>query len=69
MSLTTIPLFRMKTASCWCCWLREAKDESIARQTGLSIRTLRRRMRRLLDLLGAQTRFQAGMQAARRGRI
>lgn len=45
------------------------KDEAIARQMGLSVRTLRRRMRRLLDLLGAQTRFQAGMQAARRGWI
>lgn len=45
------------------------KDEAIARQLGLSVRTLRRRVRRLLDLLGAQTRFQAGMQAARRGWI
>jgi DNA-binding CsgD family transcriptional regulator len=45
------------------------KDEAIARQLGLSVRTMRRRVRRLLDLLGAQTRFQAGMQAARRGWI
>ncbi|GAB2932278.1 helix-turn-helix domain-containing protein [Micromonospora polyrhachis] len=45
------------------------KDDAIGRQLGLSVRTMRRRVRRLLDLLGAQTRFQAGMQAARRGWI
>ncbi|MEV4756240.1 helix-turn-helix domain-containing protein [Micromonospora sp. NPDC049559] len=45
------------------------KDDAIGRQLGLSVRTMRRRIRRLLDLLGAQTRFQAGMQATRRGWI
>jgi len=45
------------------------KDDAIGRQLGLSVRTMRRRMRRLLDLLDAQTRFQAGMEAARRGWI
>ncbi|MGI5520138.1 TrmB family transcriptional regulator [Micromonospora sp. CA-259024] len=45
------------------------KDETIGRQLGLSVRTMRRRVRRLLDLLGAQTRFQAGMEAIRRGWI
>ena len=43
------------------------KDEAIARQLGWSLRTMRRRMRRLLDQLGAENRFQAGVLAARRG--
>lgn len=43
------------------------KDEAIARQLGWSLRTMRRRIRRLLDQLGAENRFQAGVQAARRG--
>ncbi|MGW4898243.1 helix-turn-helix domain-containing protein [Kitasatospora sp. NPDC004240] len=42
-------------------------DESIARRTGLSKRTVERRMRHLMDVLGARTRFQAGLQAGRRG--
>ncbi|MGW2542175.1 helix-turn-helix domain-containing protein [Kitasatospora sp. NPDC001574] len=42
-------------------------DESIARRTGLSKRTVERRMRHLMDVLGARTRFQAGIQAGRRG--
>jgi predicted transcriptional regulator len=45
------------------------KDDAIARQLGLSTRTLRRRMQRLLDALGVTNRFQAGVQAARRGWI
>jgi DNA-binding CsgD family transcriptional regulator len=44
-----------------------ATDETIARQLGISLRTVQRRVRRLQELLGAQTRFQAGIQAARRG--
>lgn len=44
-----------------------ATDESIARQLGLSTRTVERRVRAMLDRLGAETRFQAGVQAARRG--
>jgi sugar-specific transcriptional regulator TrmB len=43
------------------------KDEAIARELQISIRTLGRRMSGLLDSLGARTRFQAGVQAARRG--
>ena len=40
-------------------------DESIARELGLSVRTLGRRIALLLNDFGAHTRFQAGMQAAR----
>ena len=43
------------------------KDEVVARQLGLSLRTVRRRIARLMDELGADTRFQAGIEAARRG--
>ncbi len=43
------------------------KDEAIARQLGISVRTLGRRIGRLLDSLGARTRFQAGLQASRTG--
>ncbi|WNV84103.1 LuxR C-terminal-related transcriptional regulator [Umezawaea sp. Da 62-37] len=42
-------------------------DESIARQLGLAPRTVQRRVRQLMDRSGAQTRFQAGVQAMRRG--
>ena len=44
-----------------------AKDEAIARELGIGVRTLRRRMSHLMGLLDAETRFQAGMQAVRRG--
>ena len=44
-----------------------AKDEVIARELGLSERTLRRRSADLLRRLGAANRFQAGAQAVRRG--
>lgn len=43
-----------------------AKDETIARQLGLSLRTVRRRVADLLADLGASTRFQAGAEAVRR---
>jgi DNA-binding CsgD family transcriptional regulator len=43
------------------------KDETIARQLGLSLRTVRRRVAELMDELGARTRFQAGVEAHRRG--
>ncbi len=46
-----------------------ASDKVIARQTGVSVRTVERRVRWLMDHLGAATRFQAGVQAARRGWI
>ena len=44
-----------------------AKDETIARQLGVSLRTVRRRIAQFMDEVGATTRFQAGMEAARRG--
>lgn len=44
-----------------------ASDQVIARQMAVSVRTVERRVRYLMDRLGAATRFQAGVQAARRG--
>ncbi|MBD8609959.1 hypothetical protein IFT77_05635 [Frigoribacterium sp. CFBP 13729] len=44
-----------------------ATDDVIARQLGISPRTLRRRLRDLFDELGASNRFHAGVEAARRG--
>jgi DNA-binding CsgD family transcriptional regulator len=41
------------------------KDESIARYLGCSLRTVRRRVAHLMDVHGAQTRFQLGAAAAR----
>ncbi|MDQ3358754.1 MAG: helix-turn-helix transcriptional regulator [Actinomycetota bacterium] len=46
-----------------------ASDQLIARHTGVSTRTVERRVRYLMDHLGASTRFQAGVAAARRGWI
>jgi hypothetical protein len=46
-----------------------AKDEQIARALGMSLRTVRRRVAELTDELGAQSRFQAGVEAVRRGWI
>ncbi|MCT2581942.1 helix-turn-helix domain-containing protein [Actinophytocola gossypii] len=43
------------------------KDETIARELGVSTRTVTRRVGELLDELGARTRFQAGALAQRRG--
>ena len=43
------------------------KDEQIARTMGLSLRTVRRRISDLMIELGADTRFQAGVEAVRRG--
>ncbi|MER5641987.1 LuxR C-terminal-related transcriptional regulator [Kitasatospora sp. NPDC002227] len=40
-------------------------DESIARQMGVSARTVQRWVREMMDRFGARTRFQAGIQAAR----
>jgi sugar-specific transcriptional regulator TrmB/DNA-binding CsgD family transcriptional regulator len=42
-------------------------DDSIARQLGVSPRTVQRWVREVMDALGARTRFQAGIQAARAG--
>lgn len=44
-------------------------DNAIARQLGWSIRTMRRRSASLMSALGANSRFQAGVQASRRGWI
>lgn len=49
--------------------LSGAKDEQIARTMGLSLRTVRRRIAELMIELGADTRFQAGAEAVRRGWI
>ena len=42
-------------------------DDAIARRLAVSTRTVRRRVARLADELDATSRFQAGVQAARRG--
>lgn len=44
-----------------------AKDETVARHLGLNVRTVRRDIAALIEELGAQTRFQAGVHATRRG--
>lgn len=48
---------------------RGLKDEAIGRYLGWSLRTVRRRVARLMDELGADTRFQLGAQAVRAGRL
>jgi DNA-binding NarL/FixJ family response regulator len=42
-------------------------DETAAREIGVSVRHLRRRIARLMLVLGARSRFEAGVEAARRG--
>jgi DNA-binding CsgD family transcriptional regulator len=44
-----------------------AQDEQIARRLGVSLRTVRRRVAELMADLGADSRFQAGCEAVRRG--
>ncbi|HEU5469251.1 MAG TPA: hypothetical protein VFV67_01255 [Actinophytocola sp.] len=44
-------------------------DEAAARDVGISVRHLRRRVARLMSRLGAASRFEAGAEAARRGWI
>ena len=46
-----------------------AKDEQIARSLDISLRTVRRRIAGVMSDLGADSRFQAGLEAARRGWI
>lgn len=46
---------------------RGAKDEHIARTLGVSLRTVRRRIAEIMEELGAESRFQAGTEAVRRG--
>jgi hypothetical protein len=48
---------------------RGLKDEAIARYLGWSLRTVRRRVARLMVDLGARTRFQLGAEAVRAGRL
>jgi DNA-binding transcriptional ArsR family regulator len=47
--------------------VRGVKDEQISRALGVSLRTVRRRVAELMDELGADSRFQAGVEAVRRG--
>ena len=44
-------------------------DDSLARRLGVSVRTVRRTIADLTERLGATSRFQAGVNAARRGWI
>jgi DNA-binding NarL/FixJ family response regulator len=44
-------------------------DAAIARRLGITRRTLQRRLRPVLERLGAQSRFQAGVLAERAGWI
>jgi DNA-binding CsgD family transcriptional regulator len=44
-----------------------AKDEAVARELGVSVRTFRRLMADLMQKLEVTSRFQAGAQARRRG--
>jgi DNA-binding NarL/FixJ family response regulator len=44
-----------------------ALDETIAREMGVSVRTVHRRITRLQELLGARSRFQLGVIAHERG--
>lgn len=46
-----------------------AKDEAIARRLGIGLRTVRRRVRAMMERLDADTRFEAGFRAAGRGWI
>jgi DNA-binding CsgD family transcriptional regulator/sugar-specific transcriptional regulator TrmB len=44
-------------------------DETAARELGVSVRHLRRRVARLMNRLGAASRFEAGVEASRRAWI
>jgi len=44
-----------------------ATDEMAARHLGVSVRTVRRRVATVMDLLGAASRFEAGVKAAQAG--
>jgi hypothetical protein len=45
------------------------KDEAAARSLGLGVRTYRRRVAELMDALGAESRFQAGVRARELGLV
>ncbi len=51
------------------CLAAGLKDEAIARQQGVSVRTVRRHIATLMEELGVTTRFAAGVAAVRRGWI
>jgi DNA-binding CsgD family transcriptional regulator len=44
-----------------------AKDEAVARQLGVSVRTIRRAIASLMERLHAESRFELGTRAAERG--
>jgi len=44
-------------------------DQAVANQLNLSMRTVQRRVRALMDLVSADTRLQLGFHAARTGWI
>ncbi|RAG86201.1 hypothetical protein DN069_07835 [Streptacidiphilus pinicola] len=46
-----------------------AKDETVARRLGISLRTCRRHIAEILTQLGASSRFQAGVRAAAPGTV
>ncbi|MHA6765693.1 helix-turn-helix domain-containing protein [Streptacidiphilus sp. PAMC 29251] len=46
-----------------------AKDETMARRLGISLRTCRRHVAEILDALGSTSRFQAGVRAAMLGTL
>ncbi|MFF7632975.1 helix-turn-helix transcriptional regulator [Kitasatospora sp. NPDC008050] len=46
-----------------------AKDETVARRLGISLRTCRRHIAEILHQLGASSRFQAGVRAATLGAV
>ena len=48
---------------------RGTKDETAARRLGLGVRTYRRRVAELMDALGAESRFQAGVRARELGLV
>ncbi|MHA6796033.1 response regulator transcription factor [Pseudonocardia bannensis] len=48
---------------------RGVTDEAAARETGTSVRTYRRHVAEVMSMLGAQSRFRAGVLAVERGRL
>lgn len=43
-----------------------SSDVTVARQLGISVRTVERRVRHIMDVLGTSSRLQTGIEAARR---
>jgi DNA-binding CsgD family transcriptional regulator/sugar-specific transcriptional regulator TrmB len=46
---------------------RGMTDEAVAKRLGIGLRTVRRQMSKLMERLGATSRFEAGLKAAQRG--